>query len=146
MNRFAGGPACFGTEHQQLYIVTKCTAFTLIHTQRPSVLLLYILTTLSLIESSHGVAFSGGVHSEERIYAHMLFCTSGCRSRRRQPAGLTVVRLLSRIAVHGILLNRKQLFSRHFQTWRALKSMHCPHKSPHFLSIQETVTHPLACS
>lgn len=45
---------------------------------------------------------------------------------------------------HGILLSRKQLFSLHSQTWHARKSMHCPHKSPHFLSIQETVTHLLA--
>lgn len=49
-----------------------------------------------------------------------------------------------RLAWHGILLSRKQLFSLHSQTWHARKSMHCPHKSPHFLSIQETVSHSLA--
>lgn len=44
----------------------------------------------------------------------------------------------------GILFDRKWLFSLPSQTWYARKSMHCPHKSPHFLSIQETVTCSLA--
>lgn len=39
---------------------------------------------------------------------------------------------------HGILLNRKLLFSVHSQTRQGRKSMHCPHKNPHFLSTQET--------
>lgn len=41
---------------------------------------------------------------------------------------------------HGILLNRKLLFSLPSQTWQGRKSMHCPHKSPQFPSAQEPLS------
>lgn len=102
-----------------------------------------------------GIKSSKSVNSLTHVILLVLelFSTSGCSSMREQHTGqqskvtfttshTNSCEIGESDSRHGVLLDRKLLFSLHSQTWHARKSMHCPHKSPRFLSIQET--HSLA--